>query len=145
MASPTSKCLNGFFVTRSKRLCCACACVPVYVYLCACVLLALPAWCEFILQTITVKKHVYIAQIHAHTHTHTHNIPPPPPPHTHTVKTLTYILTLPYIPDSHARPLGQSLLRHPPPARLAFLPRPLSSHCWEPLCGCMCVCTCRRL
>lgn len=110
---------------------CVCQCICV----CVCVCLALPAWCEFILQTITVKKHVYIAQIHAHTHTHTHtNLPP----HiTQTVKILTYTLTLPYIPDSHARPLGQSLLRHPPPRRLASLAWPF---CWEPLCCCMCVC-----
>lgn len=34
--------------------------------------LALACWCEFILQTITVKKHVYIAQIYQKPHTHTH-------------------------------------------------------------------------
>lgn len=112
-----------------------CVCVNVSVRVSVCVCLALPAWCEFILQTITVKKHVYIAQIHAHTHTHTHTYLSP---HiAQTVKILTYTLTLPYIPDSHARPLGQSLLRHPPLRRLASLARPL---CREPLCGCMCVC-----
>lgn len=138
MASPTSKCLNGFFVTRSKRLCCACACVCVSMYLCVCVCvcLALPAWCEFILQTITVKKHVYIAQIHAHTHTHTHTYLSPPtlhrlwrylPIHSHC---LTYqtVMRAPW--DSRCSDtLHQT--------RLASLPRPL---CWEPLCGCMCVC-----
>lgn len=94
--------------------------VRVCVCVAMCVCLALPAWCEFILQTITVKKHVYIAHIHARTHTHTLTPKNPPThpshsPHTHTntLEILTYTLTLPYTADSHARPLGQSLLRAP--------------------------------
>jgi len=41
---------------------------------CLLCVLALACWCEFILQTITVKKHVYIAQIYQkpHSYTHTH-------------------------------------------------------------------------